>query len=247
MTRPTPIATARRIFEERYPKAKVVLLAGSVIRGEGTAHSDLDLVVIYDELKSAYRESFLFDGWPVEAFVHDPATLAYFTQQVDIPTGVPSLCHMVADGIAIGEESDLCLTLKRRAKALLDRGPDPLTDKEIDGLRYAISDQLDDLRAPRDHAEAVASATVLYGTLTNFWFRSQRRWSAKGKSIPRRVRALDPAFADRLEAAFLTLFSDGEPADVIRLAEELLAPYGGCLFEGYTSVAPQDWRKQPGE
>jgi len=73
---------AKEIFESKYPEAKVIFLAGSIVRGEGTPYSDLDLVVIFDKLPAAYRESFYSQGLPVEAFVHDPETLNYFLSGV---------------------------------------------------------------------------------------------------------------------------------------------------------------------
>lgn len=73
--------------EKRYRDATAVRAAGSLVRGEGTAYSDLDLVVVYARLPAAYRESFVFEGFPVEAFVHDPETLEYFFAEVDYPRG----------------------------------------------------------------------------------------------------------------------------------------------------------------
>jgi len=42
--------------------------------------------------------------------------------------------------------------------------------------------------------------------------------------------------------AFQSLFQDGEVGQVIQLTEELLAPHGGLLFDGYRSDAPPSWR-----
>ena len=92
------IKTAKHVFESRYKGATVAFCAGSYIRGEATEHSDIDFVVLYPKLDQAYRESFLFNGWPVEAFVHDPDTLRYFFYEQDIPSGVPSLPSMVLEG-----------------------------------------------------------------------------------------------------------------------------------------------------
>ena len=72
------IDVANEIRSNRYKEAEAVFAAGSIVRGEGTPFSDLDLVVVYAELRCAFRESFRFGGYPVEAFVHDPATLEYF-------------------------------------------------------------------------------------------------------------------------------------------------------------------------
>jgi len=101
----SPTKVAKEIFSTRYPDARVVFLAGSIIRGEETPHSDLDLVVIFDKLPNAYRESFHLWGFPVEAFVHDPETLNYFMLELDRPAGIPSLAQMVLEGIEVPDPS----------------------------------------------------------------------------------------------------------------------------------------------
>ena len=57
------VKVAKEILESKYSEARVLFLAGSIVRGEGTPHSDLDLVVIFDKLTNAYRESFHFQGF----------------------------------------------------------------------------------------------------------------------------------------------------------------------------------------
>jgi hypothetical protein len=95
------VVTANLIRKERYPNAAAVFVAGSYLRGEATIYSDLDLVVIFDQLPSAYRESFRFGTFPIEAFVHDPETLRYFILEVDRASGIPALPQMIVEGIEI--------------------------------------------------------------------------------------------------------------------------------------------------
>ena len=75
---PTPaevLELAVQILAARYPDAESAFVAGSFMRDQGSATSDIDLVVLYPSLLHAYRESFLFEEVSVEAFVHDPETL----------------------------------------------------------------------------------------------------------------------------------------------------------------------------
>ncbi|GBQ96545.1 nucleotidyltransferase domain-containing protein [Gluconobacter cerinus] len=65
------LATATSVFRERYEAASFAYVAGSIMRGEGTYLSDIDLVVIYDHREAAYRESFVVGDMPIEAIVHD--------------------------------------------------------------------------------------------------------------------------------------------------------------------------------
>lgn len=65
------IEAARQVASTYFPDCHAALLAGSVIRGEATETSDLDIVIFDQRLSSAYRESFIAFGWPIEAFVHN--------------------------------------------------------------------------------------------------------------------------------------------------------------------------------
>ena len=236
------VETTKAIHTERYPDSEVIFLSGSIIRGESTSTSDLDLVVIFRQLENAYRESFRFGNWPVEAFVHDPETLNYFFQ-MDRASGVPSLPNMVSEGLEVPGASDFSYSMKALARSVLAEGPPRWKEREINNSRYTITDILDDLYEPRSRAEQIASATVLFDQLANHFLRSQQLWAAKGKTIPRRLREVDFEFAIQFEESFQELFSTGNATQVIALAEKVLERSGGRLFEGYKLNAPSNWRQ----
>jgi hypothetical protein len=243
----TPVAAALEIFHARHAGARVIFLAGSVMRGEGTPSSDLDLVVVYEHLTTAYRESFAHRGWPVETFVNDAETLNYFLREGDPASGFPSMTNMVLEGREIPAPCELSQSLKGIAAEVLAAGPPVWTDEELRGKRYFLTDKVDDIRHPRGDAELVATGAKLYEEAADFYLRSRGQWSAKGKAIPRRLREVDADFAARFRAAFETLFVLKRPHDVVALVEEMLAPCGGFLFDGYKSYAPDDKRKPLGE
>lgn len=232
------------IWQSRFPDAEVIFLAGSVVRGEETPYSDLDLVVIFKKLPAAYRQSFVHHGWPVEAFIHDPETLNYFFWEIDRPSGVPTLPVMVAEGKEIPKESQLSQSLKALAQTVIDGGPPKWSKNDIDRARYFITDSCDDIRAPRNHAELIASASSLYNLLADFYFRSSQRWSARNKHVPRQLAQADPALAERFIQAFDAVFSAHNPLLLLELAESILGPQGGFLFDNYKLDAPADWRKK---
>jgi hypothetical protein len=239
------IALAHDIQSSRYKDALVMFAAGSIVRGEGTPFSDLDLVVVYAKLPCAHRESFRFGGCPVEAFVHDPETLEYFYTEVDRPSGVPALATMVVEGIEIPGPTDMSRQMKRTAVAAIEAGPPPLDIQTERRMRYFLSDLLDDLRTPRCGEELVGTGARLYEQLADYYLRRQGLWSAKGKTIPRRLRQVDPALNASYTDSFAALFTRGDTKPVIRLAEELLRESGGILFEGYRADAPASWRRAP--
>jgi hypothetical protein len=243
--RPSPLQAASEICKERFSEAKAIFLAGSALRGEQTPYSDLDLVVVYETLATAWRQSFIHNGWPVEAFVHDPETLTYFFWEMDRPSGVPSLAAMVMEGKEIPAEDNFSRSIKTLAQVVLQAGPPDWTEKDFQRARYQITDSCDDIRAPRSPAELTASLTYLYQQLADFCFRSQGRWSAKNKGIPRRLAEVDPLLTRRFVEAFDAGFFHQTSSLVLELAETILTPYGGFLFDNYRSDAPASYRKRP--
>lgn len=226
------------------------MLCGSVVRDEDTPFSDLDLVIIFDELDYAYRESLVYEGWPVEAFVPTLETIAYFFEELDGPSGCPSLPNMAKEGLAIpidqqpADRSETIIAeVKRRAAEVISQGPSPLSPQELRQRRYELTDFLDDLRAPRNAYEARATGTYLYQRLADFWFRSQGLWSTKGKNIPKALYAADESFATQFIAAFDNVFIEGKTDQIITLTEKVLEPFGGTLLEGYRLDAPKEWKK----
>lgn len=244
MTRAThsPLFVTKELFETRYPGAEAIFVAGSVVRGEASTYSDLDLVVLFKKVDVAYRESFSHREWPVEAFIHDPETIRYFFDVVDPGLGRATLAEMILEGHEVPGPTALTMQLKERAAEVLKNGPQPLSSEEVTERRYQITELIDDIREPRSRQELVATATVIFNDLADYYFRSRRGWSGTGKSVLKRLKKDDPAFARRFSEAFDELFVKGLPQRVIELAAEVLAKDGGFLFEGYRRETPRDWR-----
>ncbi|MBB2175031.1 nucleotidyltransferase domain-containing protein [Gluconacetobacter johannae] len=246
VTIPTPIealTVAKAVVATRYADAAFAFAAGSIMRGDGTYLSDIDLVVIHDRLETARRESFTADGFPIEAFVHDPETLAWFVD-ADVARGRPSILNMIAEGKIIGD-ADRARALQRDMARRLADGPPPLAPGERDALRYDITDAIDDLRGERRPGEILAIGATLYPRLVELSLRGRGRWNGAGKWAPRLLAAVDADLAVRYEHAFRILFVSGKCEDVIALAEREMQPHGGPLFDGDCRPAPSSWRIRP--
>ncbi|HEY0173866.1 MAG TPA: nucleotidyltransferase domain-containing protein [Pyrinomonadaceae bacterium] len=237
-SRVSPAEAARGVWGERYAGARVLFLGGSVMRGEATPASDLDVVVLYEELPNAYREAFVHAGWPVEAFVHDPSTLEQFFE-ADRLRGVPALMSMVGEGLEVPGASEFSSRLKRRAAELLEAGPPPWGEEELTLRRYRLTDWVDDMKFPRSPEELVATGAWLYEDAAEFYFRARGQWSAHSKTVPRRLRRTDAAFAEKFLRAFDALFTEKRPEPAAALVAELLEPFGGLLFDGFRNDAPR--------
>lgn len=234
------LEVGRDIIRERYSGLACAFVAGSIMRGEGTASSDIDLVVVFSRLGAAWRESFVQDDFPVEAFVHDPATLAWFIDH-DARGGHPVLANMIAEGWLIGGDEGLGQRLKREAVEAVAKGPGALTDELSKELRYIITDLVDDLRGDRTEAEIRAISASLYQPLADLALLGRGVWSGKGKWVPRLLQRLDGELAARFDGAFQSA-ANGQSSLLLRFAENELSRNGGAFFAGDRRQAPSTAR-----
>ena len=241
---PTPnevLELAAEVLVVHHPDADSAFVAGSFMRGQGSATSDIDLVVLYRSLPQAYRESFLLKGTPVEMFVHDPETLSWFLEH-DRKDGHPALIGMLVEGVVIGPRQDTGHDFKQLARTIFADGPPLLSTESVRRLRYAITDKLDDLQADRSPAEVVAIGAALYPLLVELALRGSSRWNGSGKWSARLLSQLDESSSRQFETAFLDLYNGSNTGAVLCLSDKVLEPHGGRLFSGYRSDAPADWR-----
>jgi hypothetical protein len=228
---------ASRFLAERYPRADAGFAAGSLIRGDGTELSDLDMVVLFETLPHAGRASFVFEGLPVDAFLHDEATIGWYMRS-DMEIGRPAHINMVAEGRIVGPRRERAKALQARARAILAAGPPPLDQARLDYLRYHITDKLDDLRDPRSPHEVIAIVAWFYAFLTELLFRSRGRWAANAKWAPRQLRAMDPVLEEDLDYALEALLTRHDVRPLVDFTGRALEPLGGFQFAGFAGVSP---------
>jgi hypothetical protein len=147
---------ARRYCTERFPSA-AALLAGSVARGTATPASDLDLVLVFERLGNAWRETVTINGITAEIFAHDPETLAWFFDQ-DREAGTGSLAAMLSEAVAVAGPPALLVKARKLGEAALALGPPPLDAAALAGRRYIVADLAEDLRGGGTPGEIIALA-----------------------------------------------------------------------------------------
>lgn len=227
-----PLDAAKQFITFHFPDCQGAILAGSVIRGEATETSDLDIVVFSENIPSSYRESLLVDGWPIEVFVHNLTSYKIFFES-DRKRARPSLPRMVAEGLALKNEGIL-EAIQAEAKQLLKVGPEPWPIETITMKRYFITDALDDFIGSNNRAETLFIANTLAELISEFALRTNCRWIGSSKWIIRSLKEYDEAFAARFVKAFDFYYTTGEKNEVIDIAEDILKPHGGRLFEGFS-------------
>ncbi|MCG7343179.1 nucleotidyltransferase domain-containing protein [Sporosarcina sp. ACRSL] len=226
------IFAAKRFVDEYFPHCQAAVLAGSVVRGEETPTSDLDIVVFDDLLTEAYRESRIEYNWPIEVFAHTLTSYKTYFRS-DAERARPSLPRMVAEGIVL-KDSGILATIKNEAAELLNEGPLPWSEQTLMMKRYMLTDALGDFLGTQNEAEALFIANTLAESIHEFVLRTNGHWIGASKWIVRALKQYDEDFADRFVAAFDAFYKTGDREGIITITDEVLAPYGGRLFDGYS-------------
>jgi hypothetical protein len=227
-----PVDAARSLVEERYPECLAAFAGGSLMRGEGTSTSDIDLLVVTTRQDAPFRESLIAFDWPVEAFVHTQASCLDFFQR-DARSRSPILPTICAEGATLRDVDGVADRLRREAQAVLKRGPTPLTQSELDHRRYLLTDLLDDLIGSTDADESAFIAHDLAVQATNLILACQGQWEGKGKWLLRNLRRVNPDLARALTVSLRLLCLLDRKDALIAYAEGALAQAGGRLWEGY--------------
>src|SRR5262249_19434534 len=154
MERTEGLAAAESFVDTHYPDCLAAVLFGSVARGEATPSSDLDILVVVRQEIEFCRKSFREQGWLIEAFV---GSRKFNEEKIQRPptNHNPSFLTSWAEGIILKDHDDFARSLKARAIEVLEQGPDPLTQREIDRYRSVMTNGLDDLMDSKSHEEAL--------------------------------------------------------------------------------------------
>ncbi len=227
-----PIEAAQHFIEKYFPKCQGALLAGSVVRGEATETSDLDIVIFDKSLSSSYRESLKEFGWDIEVFVHNLSSYKQFFKS-DYERARPSLPRMVSEGIILKDEG-IIEVIKKEANELLNKGPEKWSVETIKVKRYFITDALNDFIGCSNRAEGLFIANTLAELVSEFVLRINGKWIGSSKWTVRALRQYNEEFANILVEAFDSFYTTGEKNRIIKLVDEVLHPFGGQLFEGFS-------------
>jgi len=222
-----PVADARALVAERFPRAVAAFLGGGVLSARRTATSDLDIVVVIEGPPAPFRESLHWRGWPVELFVHDRESItAYFAR--DAAERKPSLARMIAEGVTLLDRG-LADAIRAEAGAVLAAGPAAPSPSELDWCRYGLTDLLDDLAGSTDDGETAVICWTLWTRTAQLALLLTGNWLGGGKWLLRELRAADPALAADMIAAI------GSPERLTALADRVLERAGGRRFDGFVA------------
>ena len=192
-----PYATALResatwALAERTPIG--VLATGSIVRGNPSGSSDLDLCVLHRPHRRQRVQRF-FNGVPAEFFINPPEQVRR-AFAANVAGGTPTDLHMFATGVAIYDPEGVLRELQQEARALLAAGP-ALAPHILPHTRYLTATRLEDAFDVAGGDPATASAflhrAVEEAILYRYW--RDNRWLPRPKERLSTLDTFDPALA----------------------------------------------------
>jgi len=226
---------ARARVAQWFPEARAAWLGGSVVLGSATPGSDLDVTVLLPGPPAPYRDSCRYRGWPVELFVHTETSLAHYVGR-DVHGGRPTMARLVGRSVVLVDADGSGAQWQRTTCQLLAAGPPRLTGDDLDSLRYAVTDLLDDVTHAHDAHERLVTAVLLADEAAHLLLHGAGHWWGRGKWVARELADLDDregsSWRDRHERALVTAAA-GDVSLLLAFADDVLARNGGPLFEGH--------------
>lgn len=223
----------RRLGERTHPTA--IVAAGSIVRGEGDARSDIDLYVLHGAGWKA-RFQWLIEGVPFEVFVNTPSSVRGYLAE-EQGDGRPITAHMLATGWVVLEEGEGLAELVAEARALLAQGPS-VSAESLLYMRYSAADMVDNARdtLERDPTTASLILTAAVAAMLPCDFL------ARGEFVPGAKRIV-PALRERRPELALLVERFAETADAaerLRLADAIASKTIGAtgFFEWESSRIP---------
>ncbi|KUM96975.1 nucleotidyltransferase [Streptomyces cellostaticus] len=229
------VEVAGQLVRDRFPEARAAFLAGSVLTHRRTATSDLDIVVLLAGPPAPFRESLVYEGWPVELFVQTEGDWRSFAERETAARSSPLLA-MCAEGVLLADADGLGAALQAEARERLAAGPPAASVTELEDRRYALTDTLDDLRGCTDPQERTYLVAHLLQRASELALLAGGHWLGGGKWLSRRLAAADPGLHGRLVAGAAAAISGGDegPGRFVDVVNEVLERGGGPLWAGYS-------------
>ena len=234
---------ASRAWTEALPQISGLLATGSLVRGEGHARSDIDLVVLW---RRSGRQRFqrFFNGVPVEVFANSRAWLQY-SMCVEAKSGRPVMAHMLATGTVLRDDTGCLAVLVGEAQRLMSSAPARPEDGGV-ADRYsaacAVEDALDLLSDQAD-TESIQGDTrlVLYravDAMIEYAFSSRGQWLPRGKQRLAALAEADPESSMALQAVMDASSKKTAAVELDAVARMLVGSTG--FFEWESSLQAED-------
>lgn len=182
----------------RFENVVGIIVAGSVLRGEGDIHSDIDTYII---MESNYRQRVqkFFNGVRFELFANAPKFIEQYLIE-EPKDGALISAHMISTGHIILNRSAIVDELIKKAQDSRDAKAE-YTEQKLTFDRYMLADRIEnglDLRERDSFMGQIIIDSAIQGMLV-YQFMKKRKWIPRYKDLLKVIRIEEPELAKLVE------------------------------------------------
>lgn len=233
----TPELLATEIAEFvslRYPIFIGVFFYGSHALGTSNAESDVDIIVVFEEPISPFREKVLHEGRLFDVFLYDQESLHGALHMGRSENNFILVDSVSSAKILIDKKSTLAC-LQKSAKILRQKGPIQIN---IQSERQFLTGVIDDLCAGLTSDECrTAQLVELYTAVMGVQMKIRGLGGYSRRDAAKSLSILNESLARSLNMAFKQAII-GKDFEFIKLAHAILNDLGGPLRGGYRASIP---------
>jgi predicted nucleotidyltransferase len=211
-----------------------ILVAGTIVRGEGHANSDLDFAVVHNKPWRQRIQRFE-EGIPIEIFVNPPWQWRK-TFDGEVQSGHPPMLGIFSSGVPVFEGDSTVSMLVNGARWLFEQGPQ-ISEELLTGLRYALvthfEDAVDIEQIDLERSNAFVVNSLLQAARLHVLQSGE--WLPREKILLNRLEARDPDLGQSIRAVL-----DAPRGNWVRLATPIVEHVAGAARFFAWESAPQD-------
>lgn len=204
-----------------------LILFGSIAKGQSHAYSDIDIYAVGDNEKDR-TERFLIDDIPVQV---QWRSLQDFREKLIYPKRV---LPVLAEGIIIYDPKGYLKQFIPMAKAIYEKGPEPLNVRERTLLRGKLSDGLYEVEGLLICESGICSLflmdEVLYEALIGY-YELNCWWKVSRKKMIKDIKSKEEELYRDIEEYFLENDLNIKMIKLRKIVNKVLSAAGGELKE----------------
>lgn len=178
-----------------------ILVSGTILRGDPSPSSDLDIYVIREKLQRQRLQRW-FNGIPTEIFIN-PQKKVYDYFAEERKSARPITAHMLHTGFTILTLDDSIGELRQQAALELHRTPDP-TPQQLTATRYMAATRYEDAtditRTKPETANMILGQAVY--AMLHYYFLKNNRFLPRDKDLLEKLELLDTELAQMTRAFY---------------------------------------------
>jgi hypothetical protein len=212
-------------IEKFIPSCKAAMITGSASVSDMNENSDIDILILDDNISRDYIESIHYEGYEFDCIVL-PSIIVGDILNNEYNTGVICYIGMLSKGLIIKDYNDILAQLKKYAISLENSGPKQMDIISRKATLFKAHGLYDDLETEREWNESLFIAMDLFNCLIFLNSTLHTYWSSAGKWKYRYLNKFDSNFAESITESFTKMVAEKNKSDFLHLSKKNLFGFG---------------------